>query len=179
MDIQQKVKLALKNPIITLYGIFRRIYIFLTWPISTILKDILYSHHYIFWWGFNNHKKVKIAWTAIINNAFLNVNSGNITIEDYVFFGHDVSLITWTHDYTLYNHDRIATIPGSWRDITIKQGARIWANSIILWPCVVGEHSVIAAGSVVTKNVLAYSIVWWIPAKLIKNIISNESNSAD
>ena len=45
------------------------------------------------------------------------------------------------------------------------KGASIGANSTILCGLVVGEYAMIAAGSVVTKNVEAYSLVMGNPAR--------------
>ena len=49
-------------------------------------------------------------------------------------------------------------------------GNDVWigANVIILPGVTINDHSVIAAGSIVTKDVEAYSIVGGSPAKLIK-----------
>jgi len=51
-----------------------------------------------------------------------------------------------------------------------KIGNDVWigANVIILAGVTIGSHSVIAAGSVVTKNTEPYAIVGGIPAKTIK-----------
>lgn len=118
---------------------------------------------------------MKLAKTAIINNAFLNVNSGDIYIEDYVFFGHNVSVITGTHDYNKFDFDRIITSPANGNDITIKQWAWIGAGAIILGPCVIGEHSVIAAGAVVKQDVPPYEIWWGVPARKLKEIVNTHN----
>ncbi len=47
----------------------------------------------------------------------------------------------------------------------VKQGASIGANSTIVCGITIGEYSMIAAGSVVTKNVEPYSLVMGNPAK--------------
>ncbi len=165
-----KIKLALKSPLLTLYWIYRRVFLFITRPISCFLKDMLYSHHYIFWWWLYGSKRATISPTAIINDAFLNVNSWRIVIKDYVFTWHGASLITWSHDYNKFNFERIVTSSPTWNDIIIEQWVWIWAHSIVLWPCTIWEHSVIAAWAVVTKDIPAYEIWWWVPAKFIKKI---------
>ena len=53
--------------------------------------------------------------------------------------------------------------------ITIEDNVVIGARSIILYNVTVGKNSLIAAGSVVTKDVLPYSIVGGNPAKIIGN----------
>ena len=54
--------------------------------------------------------------------------------------------------------------------ILIKKNAWIGAGAIILHGVTVGENSVVAAGSVVTKDVPDNTVVAGIPAKIIKNI---------
>jgi acetyltransferase-like isoleucine patch superfamily enzyme len=51
---------------------------------------------------------------------------------------------------------------------TIKKGARIGANSIILPGVVVGEEAIVGSGSVVTKNIPPYTTVAGNPARILK-----------
>jgi acetyltransferase-like isoleucine patch superfamily enzyme len=57
--------------------------------------------------------------------------------------------------------------------ITIKDNVWIGANSIILPGVNIGEGSVVAAGSIVNKDVPPYSLVGGNPAKIIKTYDSN------
>jgi acetyltransferase-like isoleucine patch superfamily enzyme len=54
------------------------------------------------------------------------------------------------------------------KKVTIANDVWIGANCIILPGVNIGEGAVVAAGSVVTKNVEPFSIVAGIPAKFIK-----------
>lgn len=103
-------------------------------------------------------------------DAFINAGSseGKVVIEDYVFLGHRVMILARSHDYTKFDIERQLTIME--KPIYIKKGAWICTNSIILGGVTIGEHAVIAAGSVVTKDVLPYTLVAGNPAKTIKNI---------
>jgi acetyltransferase-like isoleucine patch superfamily enzyme len=51
-----------------------------------------------------------------------------------------------------------------------KKGCYIGANAIILHGVTIGECAMVAAGAVVVKNVLPYTVVGGIPAKMIKKI---------
>lgn len=55
-------------------------------------------------------------------------------------------------------------------------GNDVWigAHSIILDNIIIGDGAIIAAGSVVTKNVLPYCIVGGVPAKVIKKRFNDE-----
>ena len=52
----------------------------------------------------------------------------------------------------------------------IEFGDDVWicANSVITRNVTIGEHSIIGAGPVVTRDVAPYSVVGGVPAKLIK-----------
>jgi acetyltransferase-like isoleucine patch superfamily enzyme len=52
--------------------------------------------------------------------------------------------------------------------ITIEDECWIGANAVITAGVTIGKHSVIAAGSVVTKSIPAYSVAVGNPAKVIK-----------
>ncbi|RYE17040.1 MAG: acyltransferase, partial [Sphingobacteriales bacterium] len=52
--------------------------------------------------------------------------------------------------------------------IIIEDDCWIGTNSVVLAGVTVGRGSVIAAGSVVTKDVPPYSVVAGVPAKIIK-----------
>ena len=114
--------------------------------------------------------RLHLAATAVVNNAFFNLYSGSITIEDHVFFGYNVCLLTGTHDYLKFGVERQMAVDRSGRDIVIGQGAWIGTNATIIGPCTIGEHAVVAAGAVVRGTVLPYTIVGGVPARTIKDI---------
>ena len=92
-----------------------------------------------------------------------------VTIEDNVFIGHGVTFINDTFP-------RAATATGElqtekdWKVETtlVKKGASIGSGSTILSNVVIGEHALIGAGSVVTRDVPAHAIVAGNPARLIR-----------
>lgn len=120
-------------------------------------------------WG-DEKARLNIAKTSVVNNALFNLSSGNITIEDWVFFGHNVSIITGMHNYYSFDKDRQEDFPSSGRDVIIKRGSWVASNSTIVGPCIIGEHSVVAACSFVNCDVPSYTIVAGIPARVIKEI---------
>jgi acetyltransferase-like isoleucine patch superfamily enzyme len=120
-------------------------------------------------WGDPNRLKISQK-TALVNTLF-NTSSGNIEIGDYTFTGHNVSIITGTHDYK-NKFEKRWEYPSEGRDIIIGKGVWIGSNATILGPCTIGDHAVIAAGAVVTPNMIIppMSVVGGFPAKLIKII---------
>jgi len=131
--------------------------------VGKFLRQALLYRHSVF----GDEKRLKVAKTAILSNALFNTNSGSITIEDYVFFGHNVCVITGTHDPEKTLQERM-DFPQTGNDIIIKKGAWIATHATVLGPCVIGENAVVAAGAVVTKDVSDNAVVGGVPAKFIK-----------
>jgi acetyltransferase-like isoleucine patch superfamily enzyme len=132
--------------------------------VGPVLNDVL-LHYPLVW---KDRRRVVVHPTARIHNALLNVRSGRITVEENVFFGHNVTLLTGEHDYTKFDVERLRTGPMEGNDITIRRGAWVSSNATILGPCEIGEHAVVCAGSVVTRNVLPYEVVAGVPARFIR-----------
>jgi acetyltransferase-like isoleucine patch superfamily enzyme len=124
-------------------------------------------------WG--DPSRVTISKSARMVNTLFNVSSGTITIGEYTFAGHNVSLITGRHDYNLLEQSRMLNVPDRSFDINIGRGVWIGSNAIVLGPCSIGDHAVIAAGSVVTEDVPPLTLVAGIPAKPIKCIPDRSS----
>ncbi len=91
----------------------------------------------------------------------------NVHIGDNVIMGPDVKVYSRNHKF-----DRL--------DIPISQqgknyyktiiGNDVWlgANIIVTAGCKIGDHAIVAAGSVVTKDVSEFAIVGGVPAKVIR-----------
>jgi acetyltransferase-like isoleucine patch superfamily enzyme len=108
--------------------------------------------------------------TAVVNDALFNLSSGHITVSEYAFFGHGVSVLTGTHDVTTFDAERQVAVPKSGRDVVIGRGVWVSSNATVLGPCRIGEHAVVAAGALVTGDVEAYAIVAGVPAKQVKTV---------
>ena len=147
-------------------AIRRGSYRLLDWLLGDYLNSRLLNRHLVA----GDKAKLQISSTAVVNNAIFNLHSGTITIEDYVFFGHNVSLLTGTHDYRKFGVERGLSIPRFGRDIVVREGAWIATNVVVLGPCVIGKHAVVAAGSVVTRDVPDYGVVAGSPAKIVRSL---------
>ena len=108
---------------------------------------------------------ITIGKNVFINHACTFLDMGGITIEDNVLIGPKVNLITENHP--LNPNDRKSLIC---KPIVIKRNAWIGAAATVLPGVTIGENSVVAAGAVVTGDVLPNTIVGGVPAKFIKNI---------
>jgi acetyltransferase-like isoleucine patch superfamily enzyme len=114
--------------------------------------------------------RLRIHPTAVVNNALFNVGSGDISVGEYAFFGHNVSVLTGTHDINKFGRERQLAIPRAGRDIVIGEGAWLASNVLVLGPCVIGAHAVVGGGSLVIGDVEPYSIVAGSPARVLRTI---------
>lgn len=85
-------------------------------------------------------------------------------LEDYVFIAPGV--VTSNDNYLGRTEERFKHFKG----ITVKKGARIGANAVILPGKTIGEDALIAAGSIVTKDVPPRKIVMGSPARIIRDV---------
>jgi acetyltransferase-like isoleucine patch superfamily enzyme len=108
---------------------------------------------------------------SIGRNVFVNQNCtfydlGGLDIADDVMIGPNVSIITSGHPVEP-SRRRAFTIA---KPIVIERNVWIAAGATIIGGVTVGENSVVAAGSVVTKNVPPNTLVGGNPARVIRSI---------
>lgn len=133
----------------------------LVWQYTVILKDAAIGNNC------NINCQVFIENDVVIGNN-VTVKPGvqlwdGIRIEDNVFIGPNV---TFTND----RYPRSKQYPEEFQQTIVKEGASIGANATILGGITIGEHALIGAGSVVTKNVPANELWVGNPAKKLRNI---------
>jgi len=94
-----------------------------------------------------------------------------VTIEDEVFIGHGVMFINDRYPRAAAEAGRLQT-ESDWAVVQtlVKKGAAIGSNATILCGVTVGEGAIVGAGSVVTKDVPARTIVAGNPAKIVRKI---------
>ena len=94
-----------------------------------------------------------------------------VTIEDNVFIGHGVTFINDSYPRATTSEGQLQT-EADWsvERTLVKKGASIGSGATILSGISIGESAIVGAGSVVTKNVPANTIVAGNPAKLLRHI---------
>lgn len=124
--------------------------------------------------------KVSLGKKVAVANTLFNVSSGSIIIGDYTIFGQNVMVLTGRHNFSqgqragsdlVRNTDAWGggelEVPSSGYDIHIGTGSWIASGAIITGGVKIGDHVIVAAGAVVTKDVPDHAIVGGVPATII------------
>lgn len=94
-----------------------------------------------------------------------------ITIEDHVHIASGSRLLCHQRDLSNYCvGDDYAKLGYKIKPIVLKKGCLIGMESFILPGVTIGEGTIIGAGSLVTKDIPAWTIATGRPAKVIKEI---------
>ena len=102
---------------------------------------------------------------------FFDVKGGGIDILDNVTISSGVHIMTHSHQFEKYNWRDLEEV-SSEKPTVIEDYVFIGVNALIMPTCKrIGKHSVIGAGSVVTKDIPAYEIWAGNPAKKIRNVL--------
>ena len=97
-----------------------------------------------------------------------------VTIEDNVFVGHSVTFINDTYPRATTCEGELQTEKDWHVERTlVKRGASIGSGSTILANLVISENAIVGAGSVVTRDVPANTIVAGNPAKVLSSVLSS------
>lgn len=114
--------------------------------------------------------RVHLGQGVNLQNVILNTNSGEITIGDFSFFGHDCMVLTGKHDASLRDIARREDHQRSGNDINIGRGVWISSRVTILGGVSIADNAVIAAGAVVVSNCTEPAIYGGIPAQKIREL---------
>jgi acetyltransferase-like isoleucine patch superfamily enzyme len=94
-----------------------------------------------------------------------------VTIEDHVFIGHGVMFINDSYPRATTATGELQTVSDWTVEATlVRKGASIGSGATILSKVVIGEHAIVGAGSVVTRDVPAHAIVAGNPARLLRTL---------
>ena len=113
----------------------------------------------------NYGKKTTFGRDCFVNFGCTFLALGGITIEDDVFIGPHCVLATEYHPENPETRHSLLTKP-----IVVKRNAWLGVNVTVLAGVTIGENAIVAAGSVVTKDVPDNMVVAGSPAKVIREI---------
>jgi acetyltransferase-like isoleucine patch superfamily enzyme len=135
------------------------------WHQAQIREKVVIGNNCIIGKGVYIDAEVSLGNNVKVQN-YSSVYSG-VTVEDGVFIGPHVC---FTNDLRPRAIDPEGTLksPDDWTltPTHIKYGAALGANSTILCGVTIGRWAMVGAGSVVTRDVPGYGLVWGNPARL-------------
>ena len=130
--------------------------------IASIREDVQIGERTIIGKGVSVENKTRIGKRVKVEtNAYITAYS---TIEDYCFIAPEV---TFSNDNFL---GRTEERKKHFKGPTLKRGARIGANATLLPGVVIGEDTLVGAGSVVTKDLESKKIYVGAPAKYVRDV---------
>jgi len=97
-----------------------------------------------------------------------------VNIEDDVFVGHSVVFINDSYPRATANGALQTEADWSVEPTHVRRGASIGSNCTVLSNVTIGERAIIGAGSVVTKDVPADTIVAGNPARILRRLDSEK-----
>ena len=106
--------------------------------------------------------RVTFGKNVFINHSAILSSSGGIEFGDNVMVAPGLKVATINHDM----YDRHVTY--TYGKVTVKENTWIGMGVTICPGVTIGKYAVVAAGSVVTKDVPDYAVVGGVPAKVIK-----------
>ena len=120
------------------------------------------------------------AFVEIQKNAFVGARCKisshtfvceGVHIEDEVFIGHGV-MFTNDRKPRATNADGSLQDESDWSvELTrVLKGASVGSNATIISGVTIGEHALVGAGAVVTKDVPAHAIVAGVPARIVGDV---------
>ena len=153
---------------------FNSVFTFFQWFINT--KN--YTNKYYI------YKKYDIGdytyWKPMIHTF---PNQGKLSIGKFCSIAPNVEILLWHGNH---NPNWISTYNfwydtdyAKWKSLDVNIWNDVWiGRNVVIMPWVsIWDWAVIALWSIVTKNVPPYTLVWGIPAKIIKKRFSDEQIS--
>lgn len=123
--------------------------------------------------GVNIKGNVNIAYDVYYDVT----NAKYITIEDGVWIAPRATLLCHRRIVTdYYVGSNYNELPYQFGEIILKKGSCVGIGCIVMPGVTIGEGAMIGAGSVVTKDIPAWTIAAGVPAKVIKQIPRREDN---
>ena len=110
--------------------------------------------------------EIRVGRNVFVNQNCTFYDLGGLDIADDVLIGPNVSLITAGHPLEP-SQRRAATIG---KPIAIGRNVWIAAGATVIGGVTIGENAVVVAGSVVTRNVPANTLVGGNPARVIRSV---------
>lgn len=113
---------------------------------------------------------ITVGKDVFLNSGCHFQDQGGIVLGDGALIGHNVVLATLNHDEDPAQRHILHPAP-------IVLGKNVWigANVTVLAGVTIGDGAIVAAGAVVTRDVPPNTVVGGVPARILRNIETEES----
>lgn len=110
-------------------------------------------------------KNISLGKRVFINSGCKFQDQGGVIIGDDCLIGHNTVVATLNHDLDPNRRADMHPAP-------VVIGSNVWlgANVTVLPGVTIGDHAVVAAGSLVTKDVPEKSLVVGSPARVVRSL---------
>lgn len=115
---------------------------------------------------FTDSARITIGNDCLVNGTMMFCNEA-ITVGDHCLFGPGAKLVD-NDSHRVGREWRVRKLPPASAAIVLHNNVWIGMNALVLKGVAIGENSIVAAGSVVTKNVPPNVIVAGVPARVVK-----------
>ena len=113
-------------------------------------------------------ERIRIGADTYLPNRSVFDGRGGLTIGDQCLIGFESVVLTSTHEssdpHTPVRDQGFYAAP-----VTIGDDVWLGCRVVVMLGVTIGDHAIVAAGSVVTKDVPEYTVVGGVPAKPIKD----------
>lgn len=156
-------------------------------PKTFIKNSVIHKHVLICGWAnINNCEIWEYSYISWSEAGWIQTRLLNVKIGKFCQIAHNVEIINDSHfanrisTYPFFSSqnspfqnnsnktDKLITETIIWNDVWIC------SNVKIIWNVKIWDGAIIAAGSIVVKDVEPYTIVWWVPTKVIKKRFSDD-----
>jgi acetyltransferase-like isoleucine patch superfamily enzyme len=104
-------------------------------------------------------------------------NTHLVELEDHVHVANRCLLLCHQRDLSDYHTgDDYAKLAYHKKKIILKKGCLVGMETMVMPGVTIGEGAIVGAGSLVTKDIPAWTIATGRPAKVVKQITARENN---
>ncbi|MBL7249468.1 acyltransferase [Alcanivorax marinus] len=154
--------LVFKMPRMRVFNKIKSCYLCLLFGAEIGRRPVFYPGIWIF-----TGRNLKVGDDVDFATGTLITTDGGVSIGDRVLIGYGSKILSSNH---VIPHGRSPIFYAGHEKKPVSIGDDVWigANCIVLPGVTIGEGAVLAAGSVVTKDVPPYAIVGGVPSKVIR-----------
>jgi maltose O-acetyltransferase len=119
--------------------------------------------------------RVRLGSRVVLNDMVHIWGAGGLTVGDDTLVASHVAITTQTHDVDALSHGLLYRETSVARPINIGRNVWIGTGAIILPGITIGDGAIVAAGSVITRDVAEGTLVAGVPAKFVRRLANSQS----